>query len=1093
MKTKTILIFILISIASIGANGQSSVCLLDTLSNGSYSKNGIDEVLVDKQGNTYFGGYYYSSMGGNYTGSLSFYLNKYNSANQIVWQHMISPTNYFSHSYYSSYLTGFDVDDSGNVYVTGNIYARYLDLDTISIDFYTSAQYNPYRHIFVAKFNSAGSIQWLIYSEIVNPYFTNNGMTADLKYVDDNNIHISMSGNSEMIFADGTLIYVGGDFGVFTVNSDGNYVRGKYKRQKYNFLNIGNGSPSSYQTQKNYGLRPEIRVSNSGKIFLTSLFNSNQIYFDSKPYSSYTKNSNSNYQTNFVASLDTMGWVNVFRGMGSDIQTNYHHPTPFAIDNYENVYLATEWSNNEIIIQPNVVPQEAVGAVVSKFNKHGNLLWYCKTSESEIYNLHTDNQNRVTVVGLYNDSIRINPPQGSPQTLFAANAQQAVYAYSLSADGDILWMTDIHNAVLDADYRGSYINDCGQITILAKSNGITYMDSTSIVNNNNHMIIAKYSPFGNCSVATCKYVYLENTPIQYANCNIQNVNINWASEGINYVNLYYSLDSGITYSSIVSNVPDTVKTYNWTPAINIQDSTIIIKISGVGPDSIYSNSFTLPKSRISGIKTIGGQNPDYLSFNEAINALKEHGICNDVVFKVRDGYYREQMELLPFVGMGTYNVTFERESYSNQKIVINDSAYIYSLEYFVKVYGVDNITFRNIEFQNRYYHVACANNMDKLDYSCNNILFDSCTFNLADFLCKGLTIKNSYFTNYRPLNYGFLLLKGTENDTSANDFKIYNNVFSDSFRVDLSYTSNVNIHDNIFRDGSSIVIYDSYDSINIYNNRTINTNLFWINAAGDEQELNIYNNFISVSNSITYNVIILNSMKKVNIFNNSFRGSGTSLINCNGVIEKNIFNNSFVTTGNNFAIDIIEPNNYVTNCDYNNYSSQKIIKYNNVAYSSLSAWQAAFNMDAHSTNHNPMYVNDTILRIHNPLLENTGTPLSIVKYDIDGEVRNPFNPDIGADEFSLNNINYLSQSYDISIYPNPASDKVLIEFNTSYFVKSISVYNSQSKLVYSVNLNRSFYSKQVYQLNIQHLKSGVYFIQISSKDTAVSKKLTIIK
>ena len=141
----------------------------------------------------------------------------------------------------------------------------------------------------------------------------------------------------------------------------------------------------------------------------------------------------------------------------------------------------------------------------------------------------------------------------------------------------------------------------------------------------------------------------------------------------------------------------------------------------------------------------------------------------------------------------------------------------------------------------------------------------------------------------------------------------------------------------------------------------------------------------------------------------------------------------------------------------------------------MSDWQSVSNQDMHSTTLDPLYVNDTILRIHNTALENMGTPISYIKYDIDGEIRSPFTPDIGADEFSLAGIEDNANDFDVKLYPNPANGVVNIDINGQTKGNiSVQIFNVNGQLVYT-----QLYSiKKGIKLNISSLNQGVYFVKV---------------
>lgn len=73
----------------------------------------------------------------------------------------------------------------------------------------------------------------------------------------------------------------------------------------------------------------------------------------------------------------------------------------------------------------------------------------------------------------------------------------------------------------------------------------------------------------------------------------------------------------------------------------------------------------------------------------------------------------------------------------------------------------------------------------------------------------------------------------------------------------------------------------------------------------------------------------------------------------------------------------------------------------------------------------------------------------------------------------------------ISVYPNPVSDILNIEFENSLEFENIVIYNSMGQSVYK-GLFQS-------QIKIDQLSSGVYFIQITKKKNEIAKMIRIVK
>ncbi len=85
-------------------------------------------------------------------------------------------------------------------------------------------------------------------------------------------------------------------------------------------------------------------------------------------------------------------------------------------------------------------------------------------------------------------------------------------------------------------------------------------------------------------------------------------------------------------------------------------------------------------------------------------------------------------------------------------------------------------------------------------------------------------------------------------------------------------------------------------------------------------------------------------------------------------------------------------------------------RYNSADHTTLAAWQTATGVGTASLNADPLYVNptgtaatvDLHLQSTSPA-NNAGTPVAAVTIDVDGDVRSPSTPDIGADEAGPSN------------------------------------------------------------------------------------------
>src|SRR5690606_36076602 len=87
----------------------------------------------------------------------------------------------------------------------------------------------------------------------------------------------------------------------------------------------------------------------------------------------------------------------------------------------------------------------------------------------------------------------------------------------------------------------------------------------------------------------------------------------------------------------------------------------------------------------------------------------------------------------------------------------------------------------------------------------------------------------------------------------------------------------------------------------------------------------------------------------------------------------------------------------------NLYSASGLLVYvePNGNYATLSDWPNASGTDSNSIPTNPLFLSSTHLHVREPALNNAATPYPLITVDFDGDIRNPLNPDIGADEFDL--------------------------------------------------------------------------------------------
>lgn len=164
---------------------------------------------IDDAGNIYISGFFYGTLtfGGtflNTSGSGDMFLAKYDASGNVIWAKRHGGTNI-------DYYMGIVADTMGNIFTTGSFSST-----SIIFDSYTLTNSNSIGDIFVAKYDTTGTVQWAV----------NIGglCTSQCRGIDtDNNGNCFITGyffNSSITFDFITLTNVGGT-DIFTVMYDG--------------------------------------------------------------------------------------------------------------------------------------------------------------------------------------------------------------------------------------------------------------------------------------------------------------------------------------------------------------------------------------------------------------------------------------------------------------------------------------------------------------------------------------------------------------------------------------------------------------------------------------------------------------------------------------------------------------------------------------------------------------------------------------------------------------------------------------------------------------------------------------------------------
>ncbi|AFH50644.1 Hypothetical protein IALB_2941 [Ignavibacterium album JCM 16511] len=263
---------------------------------------------------------------------------------------------------------------------------------------------------------------------------------------------------------------------------------------------------------------------------------------------------------------------------------------------------------------------------------------------------------------------------------------------------------------------------------------------------------------------------------------------------------------------------------------------------------------------------------------------------------------------------------------------------------------------------------------------------------------------------------GLALYRAGSHDIFNNEIKLNQSIAANTtnealYAVDVDTGSVVNIYNNkisqissitnLANNGNTAISIESFGTYNVYNNfiygfdLTTTTPTAYLNGIKNSSAnatLNCYYNSINMnditaSGTITYNGILISN--------------GTNDLKNNIVYsaEGDFANYCIYRSGTNGTIT----------SNYNNFypvssTNGNVGYWNNAATPTLVAWQTASGQDANSKSKQVFFVSATDLHLTGSSvgdLDLTGTPISGITTDIDGDTRHPSFPYMGADEGSV--------------------------------------------------------------------------------------------
>jgi gliding motility-associated-like protein len=389
-----------------------------------------------------------------------------------------------------------------------------------------------------------------------------------------------------------------------------------------------------------------------------------------------------------------------------------------------------------------------------------------------------------------------------------------------------------------------------------------------------HRFYGLKNPISNTSY-TIK-VELQN----HGNNALTTAKIAWTINGISQTiyNWTGNLPQGQTTTVNIGN-------FNFPPTTTYQIKAWIF-LPNNSVDCNNYNDTTIIKDlslKLCGVYTIGGTNPNFIDFNDAVNALNEAGISCPVVFKVRAGLYKEHLLIKHIQGSSLVNtVTFESENGNYNSVTLMYIPFDPNNDYTLKLDSCRNIFFKNLTIyrDSGLIDINLVNNCANVNFIGNQIgnLFSS------DFDTI-LTIYKNIFHNEVSINHN-------QNGYSKN-IRFIKNSSKDIF---YNYCSYIQSDSNIFNGFSNSPVLNIKNSKNIilnYDTIFSNVSITNINLLNN-QKLTIKNSYLKNFNQVSEYGIYADLCKDILIIKNRF--DLTSGIQRTGV--KFLFSDSITVSDN---------------------------------------------------------------------------------------------------------------------------------------------------------------------------------------------------
>jgi hypothetical protein len=441
-------------------------------------------------------------------------------------------------------------------------------------------------------------------------------------------------------------------------------------------------------------------------------------------------------------------------------------------------------------------------------------------------------------------------------------------------------------------------------------------------------------------------------------------------------------------------------------------------------------SFMACATQLAGVYTVGGVNSDFADPVSAVLALNQCGISAPVVFNIHPGTYTGQLTLMPVSGASSTNtVTFKAANNDSTSVVLQHNATSQGANGVIRLEGASHIILKNLKIAPL--NTTFGTGIAMSNGSSGNTV-TGCYITGHPGTGEGLALvittgagshNNKIEGNLLESGSTSVLVKGASIAAKILTPVINRNTIADFTHqgVVCEFVQDATIEENVIN--SVTTLNGSRNGIELIRSsgeNRVTKNRIVVSAANESIGIVIKesggtqpnpsliaNNFISVLGSqiLSYG-ILAEATAHAGVIHNSLYIQGPNPTFTRGITTN--VTSSYITVLNNSVESNYYPTMYegasVVRSDFNNFwSSGQLYGYFHngfVNFTSLSALKQATLKDSSSISFIPWYTSTTDLHTFNGILNGAATPVASVPDDIDGELRDLYFPDIGADEFT---------------------------------------------------------------------------------------------